>query len=51
MGNTERSYFVATLTGRVALQPGEVTAGVHVKEVRLRRVPNIHRDIIVPAKE
>ena len=44
-------YLVATPTGAVALQPGEITASVHVQEVGLRRVPNVHRDIVVAADE
>ena len=46
---TER-YLVAADAGRVALQPGEVAAGVHIQEVGLRRVPNVHSDIVVAAE-
>lgn len=42
-------YLVATPTGCVALQPGEIAASVHVQEVGLRWVPNVHRDIVVAA--
>ena len=43
-------HLVATLAGGVALQPAEIAAGVHVQEVRLGRVPNIHGDMIMPAE-
>ena len=46
-----QKYLVAAPTGCVALQPGEITASVHVQEVWLRRVPNVHRDIVMAADE
>jgi hypothetical protein len=44
-------YLVAALAGSVALQPGEVAAGVDVEEVGLRRVPNVHGDIVMAAQK
>jgi len=40
-------HLVAAPAGCVALKPCEVAAGVHVQEVGLRRVPNVHCDIVV----
>jgi len=52
--NTRRRkerYLVAAPAGRVALQPGEIAAGVDVQEVRLRRVADAHGHIVQAAKE
>jgi hypothetical protein len=43
-------YLVAALAGGIALQPGEVAASVNVQEVGLRRVPNVHGDIVMAAE-
>ena len=39
------------MAGSVALQPGEVAAGVDVEKVGLRRVPNVHGDIVMAAQK
>ena len=44
-------YLVAALAWSIALQPGEVAAGVDVEEVGLRRVPNVHGDIVMTAQK
>jgi hypothetical protein len=44
-----RLNLVAALAGSVTLQPGEVAAGVDIQEVRLRWVPNVHSNIVMPA--
>ena len=47
---TER-YLVAADAGRVALQPGEVAAGVDVQEVWPRRVADVHGHVVQAAKK
>lgn len=43
-------YLVAADAGRVALQPGEIAAGVDVQEVWPRRVADAHGHIEQAAK-
>lgn len=43
-------YLVAALAWSVALQPSEIAASVHVEEVGLGRVPDVHADIEVAAE-
>ena len=50
MTGTER-YLVAADAGRVALQPGEVAAGVDVQEVWPRRVADVHGHVVQAAKK
>lgn len=44
-------YLVAADAGRVALQPGEIAAGVDVQEVWPRRVADVHGHVVQAAKK
>jgi hypothetical protein len=43
-------YLGAADAGGVALQPGEVAAGVDVEEIGLGRVANAHGHVVQPAQ-